>query len=147
MDIAQYRWDKMNSVGPVIAGAGFLVLTQAFSAYAPVTVGMTITDLTRTELYIEGEVKGRKIKDCAVVANSFVGWQKVDSVWHETPFAFIDDPSPNSTRPDGWAVQAFDIWRWYDVSPEATDVKMSLQHDCDGRLEVTQAAFSIDPVE
>lgn len=133
----------MNTFGPVIAAAGFIGFVQAFSVYAPVTVSMNIENVDRAEATVQGRVFGRKIKDCAVVKDSFVGWQMVNDIWYETPFQFVDDPSPNSTRPDGWAVQDFGVWRWDDVAPAATDVKMTLQHNCGGRLEVTQASFSI----
>jgi len=143
MDCAQHWGWKMNSAGPVIAAAGFIAFTQIFSTYAPVTVSMHIEEIERNQDYVQGHVYGRKIKDCAVVKDSFVGWQKVGNVWRETPFAFIDDPSPNSTRPDGWEIQDFGIWRWYDVLPTSSEVKMTLQHNCKGSLEVTQASFSI----
>lgn len=134
----------MNGLGPIMAGGAFFVLTGAFNAYAPVTATMQMENIVRDGPVIEGRVSGRKIKDCAVVKDSFVGWQKVAGVWYETDFSFVEDKTPNSTRPDGWGVQDFGIWRWSGVLPDSVAVKMTLQHNCGGSLTVTQAAFDID---
>lgn len=133
----------MNTAGPFIATGAFIALTGLFNEFAPVTVGMKIEEATRVESVVQGRVFGRKIKDCAVVKGSFVGWQKIDDIWYETRFGFVADESPDSTRPDGWEPQDFGVWQWSGVSPSATDVKMTLQHNCRGDLTVTQAVFDI----
>lgn len=133
----------MNSFGPFIAAGAFVALSGVFNVYAPVTYGMRFEETSRAGAVVGGRVLGRKIKDCAVVKGSFVGWQKVGAIWYETPFQFIADDTPDSTRPNGWALQDFGIWQWSNVSAGASDVKMTLQHNCSGNLTVTQASFKI----
>lgn len=136
----------MNSFGPIIAAAAFVALSGVFSAYAPVTYGMRFEEVSRSGAVVEGRVLGRKIKDCAVVNGSFVGWQKVGGIWYETPFQFISDETPDSTRPDTWALQDFGIWQWSNVLADASNLKMTLQHNCGGDLTVTQASFKAPTV-
>ena len=133
----------MNTTGAAIGAVAFLGITQLADAVSPVTIGMRIHDTSQVHETFQGNVFGYKIKDCAVVKDSFVGWQRVEGIWTETPFSFIDDPTPNSTRPKIWGQQDFGGWQWRDLADGATDVKLSLMHNCDGSLTVTQATFKI----
>lgn len=134
----------MNTTGAIAGSVLSLAIINGVLAFAPVTIGMRFYKFEFSEGIATGHVIGRKIKDCTVVKDSFVGWQLVGDVWLETPFDFIDDPSPNSTRPHAWQPQDFGLWQWRDVTEGATALKMSMQHDCGGALTVTQAKFSIE---
>lgn len=130
-----------NFTGAIVGTGLALMATQAVEPMLPVVATMDLQNVTRSAGVVSGDVTGRKIKQCTVVGGSFLGWQKLHGVWSEVPFAFVDDPSPNSTRPNSWARQSFDIWQWSGVSDEAQAVKLSLLHNCDGRLQITQISF------
>lgn len=134
----------MNAIG-AIAGVGLgLVCTAIVEGKLPVTAHMRAVEPTYSDGRYLARVEGYKIKDCIVVANSFVGWQKVGGTWRETGFVFKNDDTPLDSKPSGVAKQDFGIWEWYAVDADAEAVRLSLQHSCDGKLTVTTVNLSVN---
>ncbi|TCD15137.1 hypothetical protein [Oricola cellulosilytica] len=126
--------------GPAI---GFLIAFAAVSAWQttmPVTVLMRPHAWSLAGGAATATVAGYKLRDCSVVADSFVGFARTGGVWQEdVPFDFPGDRSPNSSKPSALQKQSFGKWRWNLAAyPGATYVKMTMQHLCgdDVRLSV-----------
>ena len=124
----------MKFVGPVIALVfGFAALPSLFTAYqrlypSPVISDMAASHWVLTSEYVEAQITGRKLRNCVPVKGSFAGYALQGNTWHETDFIFIEDKSPDSSRPEG--INDFGVWRW-DVS-EAEEVMVTVTHICNG---------------
>lgn len=144
MVVKQSWWGKLMNITGAVAGSALGLIAATFiQGSLPVVVGMQAEQVVFDDGSFEAQIIGRKVKDCAVVADSFVGWQLSGEVWVEVPFEFTDDPSPNDTRPTSWAQQDFGTWKWDDVPESADEVRLSLQHNCDGHLTVTAITFDL----
>lgn len=88
-------------------------------------------------------VIGYKLRKCDLVRGSSVGWYLIDGAWNETPFQYINDPTPESTRATSYYKQHFGIWRWYGVPDDATSVRLTVQHNCGEHLTTTQAGVFV----
>lgn len=124
--------------------AGFLVLigVSIYNSNMPVVIGMKASFVEASEPakgVHTADVYGWKIRDCSIVAGSFVGWYKILGDWHETPLSFPDDTSPDSTRPSGLSRQSFGLFQWEKVPIGSNRVRVTLQHDCDGSVRTTVA--------
>lgn len=131
---------KSKSVGALqgAASGAFLILVflLLWELLAPVVGFMRLDNVTRINGVVEGEVRGYKLKNCAVIGGTVVGWYKVNGEWVDgAPFEFVDDATPDSSRPPGR--QSFDVWRWSDIPDAATDVRITLTHSCRFGLQVT----------
>ena len=129
-----------------IAGAAFAVVAVNFAEdRLPVVAFMTADAVEFSDDYT-ANVTGRKVLDCPIVKDSFVGWYRIGSTWHEVAISFPDDLSPNDSRPTG--KQDFGLWRWHDVPPAARQVRMTLQHNCGGDIRLTSVGpFTVTAVE
>lgn len=133
----------MNIPGALTGAATAVVVAGIVESALPVVARMeAVTEERVSEAYV-ARVQGYKIKDCLVVGGSFVGWQLVNSTWTETPFAFVDDATPNDSKPRAFDKQDFGVWKWSDVDPDAEEVRLSLQHNCNGHLTITTINFRI----
>jgi len=102
----------------------------------PVVIFMKASDWLDEGPSISAKIRGYKINNCTVVERSFVGWQRTERGWDETPLIFIDDLTPDSTRPAEWQRQSFGRWSW-GVSDKSNSVRVTMQHDCNGDLRTT----------
>jgi hypothetical protein len=116
----------------------FFFLLNIFDTFAPVTVMMSVKQWDGTRSSITAEVVGFKVRDCAVVKGSAVGWVK-GSEWHEVPFRFVDDDTPDSSKPATFEKQSFGLWRWKTRPIDGKLVKMTIQHECNGIVRTTTA--------
>lgn len=104
----------------------------------PTTIFMGVDYWERSHSYITGEIVGYKIRDCTIVKGSFVGWEKEGSdPWHEVPFEFIEDTTPDSSAPFNFERQSFRLWRWHTAPRHGKLVKMTMQHNCGGKVRTT----------
>ncbi len=133
----------MNIPGALGGTAVAVVVAGIVESALPVVARMeAVTEARVFETYV-ARVEGYKIKDCLVVGDSYVGWQLVNNTWTETPFAFVDDSTPNDSKPRALEKQDFGVWKWSDVDPDADQVRLSLQHNCDGHLTITTINFKL----
>ena len=102
-----------------------------WTAFAPVTLFFKASDWHIKESGITADLTGYKIRNCEVVRGSAVGWQQTGAGWTETPFTFMHDSSPDSTRPAELRKQSFGTWRWTTTSLDHP-VRLTVQHECDG---------------
>lgn len=134
----------MNTLGAA-AGIGLgLIFTSTIESALPVTAMMRAIGPTYDQGAYTARIEGVKIKDCVVVADSFVGWQKIGGAWRETGFSFVDDATPEDSKPKSTAKQDFGIWQWHNINPEAEAVRLSLIHNCRGDLTVTTVNIDVD---
>lgn len=133
----------MNIPGALTGTTIALVVAGIVESALPVVAGMSAVTESRVQNTYSARVQGYKIKDCLVVGGSFVGWQKVSSTWLETPFAFVDDATPNDSKPRAFDKQDFGVWRWDDIQEDAEQVRLSMQHNCDGHLTITTINLSL----
>lgn len=103
------------------------IVKQAELRFYPV-----VSDFYAESIEIEGgkvlvSVVGKKLRDCKPV--SFDGYSEQNGVSFESPLKFINDPTPNNSRPVG--TQSFGIWQ-FDIEdqPNAQDVYAIVEHDC-----------------
>lgn len=128
----------MNITGPVVGITGAFLATSAVERYLPVVTWMQADGVSIEGGAVEARVSGYKILDCAFVAGSQIAWAKTETGWRELgPLIFVDDPTPNSTRPASDEKQDFGIWRWEDVPAGADEIKVTVMNNCDGRIRVT----------
>lgn len=134
----------MNFTGAALGAVLAVLAIQGGTALTPVVAFMKIEDVQRTDETITGRVIGRKIKNCPIVGNSFVGWQKRAGIWEEVSgFEFLNDASPNSSKPSSIANQSFGLWRWHGIAEDATAVRLTLLHNCGGDAVITKITFDI----
>lgn len=112
----------------------------------PVVAFMQAHDVKRDGAAIEARISGLKITACEFVPGSQIAWYKGDLGWREAgTLLFVDDVSPDSTRPAGATAQDFGIWRWPEVPLDAPQIRATILHDCYGRIVVTKIGpFDID---
>lgn len=121
------------ATGTLIALAG----VNAIESALPVTMGMSAEYVSYDGGEYTARVTGYKVKSCTVVKGSFVGWYKSGGTWYESPISFPDDMTPNSSNPKSYAPVSFGLFRWSDLPSNASDVKMTVVHNCEGALEIT----------
>jgi hypothetical protein len=147
VDCIQSRFVRLFEAAPMImkhltsAFLGsmlFLVLLTVFDTFTPVTTFMQVREWRSDRSSITADVVGFKIRDCDVVPGSSVGWVK-GSEWYEVPFEFVDDDTPDSSKPATSAKQSFGLWRWVTRPVDGKLVKMTIQHKCDGVVRTTTA--------
>jgi hypothetical protein len=112
----------------IVAGEYWEVYRHANSPPTMVVSGFAAYTPKRVREYFSAHVIGRKEEFCIYVPDSQVGWA-FDGIWREVPFKYLDDPTPNSTRPVGH--QSFGIWQW-KVREGDFQVKTTVKHDCNG---------------
>lgn len=93
---------------------------------------------------IARDVVIRKFKDCDPVPGTFHGWAK-GGVWAETGFEFLNDHSPDSSRPVG--LQSLGDMQWTDVSDGASQVALIVYHNCGDKIVDTRIVLSVDPIK
>ena len=76
-----------------------IIFVNIVVSFIPITLFMSVQNWKGTRSYITAEVTGYKIRDCQVVRDSYVGWVYSGETWYEIPFEFVDDDSPNSSKP------------------------------------------------
>lgn len=131
---------------PLLAIVFVLAIDVTFRSTTPVVIGMRAVSMDHSGTTIDVRVTGWKIRSCDVVRGSAVGWFRENKIWHEAPFEFADDLSPDSTRPIGYLRQHFGVWRWSNIPAGARKVRLTLQHDCNGKIRTTIAGvFDITP--
>lgn len=113
--------------------AAWLAVSVA-SDLVPVTAFMRAEPVERTATEYTARVTGRKLRECIVVGGTFVGWARGGDLWKEVPLEFINDATPDDSRPAGR--QDFGLWRW-QTPPNATRVKATVQHNCAGSVRIT----------
>lgn len=118
--------------------AAFLLYVgvHLWTVFAPVTVFFKASDWHIEPSGITSTLTGYKIRNCQVVRGSAVGWQQTGAGWTETPFTFISDSSPDSTRPAELKRQSFGTWRWTTTSIDHP-VRLTVQHECNGVVRTT----------
>lgn len=114
----------------VFSGAAFWLGASPASTRTNVVAGFMAETIVKTPFVYTALVTGQKINDCSLVPNSQVGWA-YNGLWRETEFAFINDTSPNSSRPTG--VQSFGLWAWR-IRPTDSRVRLTIQHMCGDKL-------------
>lgn len=119
--------------GTLVALAGVNMVESAL----PVTMGMDAQLVSYDAGEYTVRVTGYKVKSCTVVPGTFVGWYRSGGTWYEAPISFPDDMTPNSSNPKGYDPVSFGLFRWSDLPSDASDVKMTVVHNCDGALEIT----------
>lgn len=130
---------KRNIITALLGWFLFFSMLNVFMVFLPVTVFMKVTQWDRNKTTIRGEIEGYKVRDCAVVKNSFVGWAFISDKWHEVPFTFVNDVSPNSSKPRGFfEKQSFGFWQWSTAPRYGKKIKMTMQHQCDGTIRTTE---------
>lgn len=121
-----------------------IVFVNVAVGFIPITFLVSVNEWVTTKNHVTAvEVAGYKVRDCQTVKGSFVGWVYFDEMWHETPFEFVNDPSPDSSEPATFDKQSFGSWRWHTPPQIGELVKMTMQHSCKGVIQTT----SIGPFE
>ena len=119
--------------GTAIALAGVSLVERAL----PVTMMMDAVPVS----YVSGDytvrVTGYKVKECLTIPGTFVGWYKDGGIWHEAPFSFPNDLTPNDAKPKSYSPVSFGLFKWDGVPASADTVKMTVVHNCDGHPEMT----------
>ncbi len=112
-----------------------------------------------TNSTIQLEVKAYKIRDCRYVAHSEVGYIRIKGgAWEESEFQYIDDLTPNSTKPTTrWFRHrlSFGIWEWKAINEHSSNrllpiiqVQTTVGHDCGNGSNIrttTLGPFDIRP--
>lgn len=136
---------SMNTLSGV-AGAAFSVMAINFVEDRLPVVALMTADAVEFSNDYTARVTGRKVLDCPIVKDSFVGWYRIGATWQEVAISFPDDATPNDSRPTG--KQDFGLWRWHDVPSEARQVRMTLQHNCGGNIRLTSVGpFNVTATE
>lgn len=117
----------------IIVGISAWLWTQ----FAPVIIFTVAEIRARTADSVTMYLTTRKIRGCAVVGGSFVGWYETPDGWEETPFSWPDDPSPDSTLPTAFSRQKIGLAKWDNLPSTTTSVRATLIHDCGGKPKVT----------
>jgi hypothetical protein len=120
-----------------------IIFVNVVVSFIPITFLMSVNEWKSTRSHITAEVMGYKVRDCQVVKGSFVGWVYSGEAWREIPFEFVNDSSPNSSKPATFDKQSFGSWRWHTQPRDGKSVKMTMQHSCNGAIQTT----SIGPFE
>ena len=83
---------------------------------------------------VEIAVSGIKMRDCKRIPDSEVGYvQSIDGVWHETTFAYLDDLTPNNSKPRGvFSRISFGVWEWSDYIGPVIATMVTVEHNCGG---------------
>ena len=117
----------------LVSGANF-----ALSSGLPVVAGMEAEYVEVRPDRVDARVTGIKLRGCSLVAGSAVGWYEGPTdVWNETPFEYIDDMHPESSRPSGLFRQNFGIWSWRKLPAHYQSLRTTVQHDCNGDVRTT----------
>lgn len=121
-----------------IAGMSLAIATMpAVEGLLPVVAFMDAEPVSYVDGDYTAHVRGQKIRDCIFVGDTIAGWYRSDGLWVEAAsFSFPDDPALNS-RPSGIFDQDFGLWRWHDLPPDATEVRFTVVHNCDGKPKLT----------
>lgn len=89
------------------------------------------------ERQVQLRVKAYKVRDCAYIANSEVGYMRVEGGdWEESGFSYLEDLTPNSTKPASWWSRlSFGVWEWRDIHTDlhetpVVQVQTTVGHDC-----------------
>lgn len=104
---------------------------------------------------IQLRIKGYKVRDCAVVPDSVLGYMQIKEtgVRVESKFQFIDDHTPNSSKPRSWRYQqSFGVWEWRDNKTpprEVSHVLATIGHDCGpaGLRTTTIGPFRVEALQ
>lgn len=134
---------KHNIITAFFGSLLCVIFVSIFTSFVPVTVFMKAERWESTRSNITAEVIGYKIRDCLVVRGSYVGWVYSGNVWREIPFEFVNDETPNSSKPSTMDRQSFGLWQWGTQPRDGKLVKMTMQHNCNGSIQTT----SIGPFE
>jgi hypothetical protein len=127
---------------PSFVVALFLVsiVNLGWNLGVPVVALMEADFITNTGGRAEARVTGLKVRKCHLVRGSTVGWyESPKDVWHETPFEYLNDLTPDSSRAAGWFRQSFGIWSWTELPLDSRSVRVTVQHECGGNIRTTIA--------
>ncbi len=114
-----------------------IIFVNVVVSFIPITLFMSVERWESTRSHITAEIIGYKIRDCQIVRGSYVGWVYSGEAWREIPFEFINDTSPDSSGPATIDRQSFGLWRWHTQPRNGKEVKMTMQHNCDGSIQTT----------
>ena len=105
--------------------------------------GMHFEGLQARDGYIEGEVFGRKVRNCLFLP-SFTksALVSIDGVQREVPLLFPYDSTPGSTRPSG--EQSFGTWRIMADRIDLTEATFMTAHLCPGEEQPVVTIFTLD---
>ncbi|MBW4710745.1 hypothetical protein KX928_23390 [Roseobacter sp. YSTF-M11] len=78
----------------------------------------------RGDGYVQARFAGYKVRDLRPVRGSVTGSVRQYGFWDDVLFEFVDDPTPDSSKPKG--KQHFGVWRWY--GPLIAEAQMSMRH-------------------
>ncbi len=109
-----------------------LVIVVFFAQlYLPVTFLMKAEQVSRVESAVTMRVSGYKLRDCEVVKGSPVGWYVIGGEPIETSFEFVDDLTPDSSKPKSlFERQSFGLWKWEGLPEFADEVRLTIKHTC-----------------
>lgn len=128
----------MNITGPVMGLAGAILALGVAERFLPVVALMEAVEITEAGDVVTAHVTGYKILDCSFVAGSGIAWASTDTGWRELgPVVFVDDTTPDSTRPASAQKQDFGYWQWQGVPEGSPRVKATVLNNCNGRVRVT----------
>lgn len=130
-----------HAVSAVAAIAFWTAMTLGYGAYMPVVIGERAVMTNVEPGSVSMRIAAYKIRDCRYVPDSQLGYVKIkgSALWYESDFEFVNDRSPNSSRPGRLSEQDFGVWRWRVVgegpAPEITETFATVNHDCSSVLE------------
>lgn len=138
------RWIVSPAVGLIIAA----LFIGIFNMTVPVAFGMTGYNERFDGDKLLVDVWGFKLKDCDPYPGSYEGLARDGDALRPVPFEFIDDKTPDSSKPVSWfGMQYFGTWAW-DVAayPETPAVQMNMAHVCGDRVvDTVLGPFPVPP--
>ncbi len=103
----------------------------------PVVMFMEASEVENKGHYLTARIHGIKVRNCSYLRErGYVKLTDSDYWSEEGYFYYVEDKSPNSSKPHG--KHDFGYWRWdaYGDS-KISEVKLVTEHDCNGRRVFT----------
>ncbi len=108
-------------------------------AALPVVIWMHPVNWQVGQNYVLATVEGYKLNDCVRIAGSEVGYVRfANSAWEESGFSYVNDRTPNNSKPTGYF--SFGYWGWnandpmlaakWVTSGRPDSVMMTIKHQC-----------------
>lgn len=127
---------KLNISGATIGALMFAFVLWIYYTKMPVVAFMDAEVIERAEHSVTVQVKGRKIRDCALLPDTWVGlYRNTAGEFTETSgsIEFPDDFSKDSSRVASWFERKnFGLFKINGVPANADTVWVTVQHLCDG---------------
>ncbi len=119
---------RLATVGLIVAAA--LHAVSVLQAQIPVVQNMRHEMISRQNGVATFEVTGEKVRRCERVGTEKARVVGPDGRLHEAALLYVDDLTPNSTRPVG--LQHFGIWqvRFAVYAEPVSEVVVEVEHDC-----------------